>query len=113
MNPPGPVICTKEVLARIADSGLWFEELTRRSELSTAIYQLPPGAYDPQSAHGEDEIYFVLSGAGMLDLDGVTRMIEEGTIIDVPGGASHRFHSITDTLRLLVVFAPAFGTVEP
>ncbi len=112
MNPPGTVICIEEALARIADSGLWFEELTRRSELSTAIYQLPPGAHDPQSAHGEDEIYFVLSGAGMLDIDGVTRVIEEGTVIDVPAGAPHWFHSITDTLRLLVVFAPAFGTLE-
>jgi mannose-6-phosphate isomerase-like protein (cupin superfamily) len=35
------------------------------------------------------------------------RPVEPGTIVYVPPRVEHRFHSITEELRLLVVFAPA------
>lgn len=107
------IVDTSAVLSDIAENGLWFEELVRRPELSAAIYQLPPGAEDPQTPHGEEEIYFVLAGAGTLNLGGTDRPVREGDLIDVPAGVEHRFHSITDALRLLAVFAPAFGTIDP
>ena len=33
-----------------------------------------------------------------------------GSVIFVAAGQNHKFHSITEDLRLLVVFAPARGT---
>ena len=42
---------------------------------------------------------------GYDDLD-----VKPGSVIFVAAGQDHKFHSITEDLRLLVVFAPARGT---
>jgi mannose-6-phosphate isomerase-like protein (cupin superfamily) len=38
---------------------------------------------------------------------GEDRPVQPGTFMFVAAGAEHRFHSITEELELLVVFAPA------
>ena len=45
-------------------------EFLRVPQLSCGIYQLPVGATDTQSAHDEDEVYFVLKGRATLEIDG-------------------------------------------
>lgn len=112
MNEAHSVVDTNDTLAQIGDKGLLFEELVSRPEMSAAIYQLPAGAEDPQTPHGEEEIYLVIAGVGQVSINGADHAIDVGDLIDVPAGAEHRFHSITQTLRLLAVFAPAFGTAD-
>ena len=113
MNEAHRIIDTNTALSDLAGKGLWFEELTRRTKLSTAIYQLPPGSNDPQAPHGEEELYDVIAGEGIMAIAGTDRTVTVGDLIDVPAGAKHHFHSITATLQLLAVFAPAFGTIQP
>ena len=74
--------------------------------LSLGIYVLPAGDTDPQQPHTEDEIYYVVSGSGRFQVGDEDRAIEAGTVIFVETGAPHRFHSITEALTLLVMFAP-------
>jgi len=57
--------------------------------------------------HREDEIYYVTSGRGMIRVGTEDRPIEPGSIVYVPPRVDHRFHAITEELRVLVVFAPA------
>jgi mannose-6-phosphate isomerase-like protein (cupin superfamily) len=68
---------------------------------------LPAGGIDPQKPHREDEIYYVISGKGQMTVGTENRTVEAGTIIFVPAGVEHRFHTITEELRILVVFGPA------
>ena len=75
--------------------------------LSLGLYVLPAGDDDPQQPHTEDEIYYVVSGAGMLRVGDEDRQVRAGTVVFVETAARHKFHSITETLTLLVVFAPA------
>ena len=58
------------------------------------------------SPHTEDEIYYVVSGAARIQVGEDDREIAPGSVIFVETGEQHRFHSITETLTLLVVFAP-------
>ena len=74
--------------------------------LSLGLYVLPAGDTDPQRPHTEDEIYYVVSGAARIQVGDEDRKIKAGSVIFVETGAPHRFHSITETLTLLVVFAP-------
>ena len=74
--------------------------------LSLGLYVLPAGDDDPQQPHTEDEIYYVVSGAGMLRVGDEDRQVRAGTVVFVETAAAHKFHSITETLTLLVVFAP-------
>lgn len=74
--------------------------------LSLGLYVLSAGADDPQQPHTEDEIYYVVSGAGMLRVGDEDKQVRAGTVVFVETAAPHKFHSITETLTLLVVFAP-------
>jgi mannose-6-phosphate isomerase-like protein (cupin superfamily) len=88
-------------------SGKLYLEFLRVASLSMGVYALPAGGTDPQSPHTEDEVYYVASGRGAIRVDGEDRSVQPGSVIFVPAGAEHRFHSITEDLTLLVFFAPA------
>lgn len=81
--------------------------------LSVGLYALPAGGVDLQEPHSEDEIYYVLSGRASIVVDGENREVSAGSVIYVPAGIDHRFHSMSEELRLLVVFAPAEYTNAP
>ena len=74
--------------------------------LSLGLYVLPAGDTDPQQPHTEDEIYYVVSGAARIQVGDEDKEIKAGSVIFVETNVPHRFHSITETLTLLVVFAP-------
>ena len=74
--------------------------------LSMGLYVLPAGDTDPQQPHTEDEIYYVVSGSARIRVGDEDREVKPGTVIFVGTSVPHRFHSITETLTLLVVFAP-------
>jgi oxalate decarboxylase/phosphoglucose isomerase-like protein (cupin superfamily) len=87
-------------------------EFLRVPALSAGIYVLPAGGADKQKAHQEDEIYYVLGGRARMilrDQEGKEKdlAIMAGHVIFVPARQEHRFHSITEELSLLVLFAPA------
>jgi mannose-6-phosphate isomerase-like protein (cupin superfamily) len=91
-------------------SGRFYFEFLRVSSLSVGVYELPAGASDPQQPHTEDEVYYVLSGQGCVQVGTEDRPVKAGTVVFVRAGVRHRFHTITEDLTTLVFFAPAEGT---
>jgi quercetin dioxygenase-like cupin family protein len=100
------------VAAERARSGRLYREFLRRESLSVGLYELAAGSEDPQKPHAEDEVYYVLRGRATFRSGGQERAVATGSVIFVPGGEEHRFHAITEDLSLLVLFAPAEGTLE-
>ena len=96
-----------EVISEHSRLDRLYHEFFRSPALSLGLYVLPAGAEDPQSPHTEDEVYYVVSGSGMVQVDGEDRTVAAGSIVYVAREVSHRFHSITEDLTLLVFFAPA------
>jgi mannose-6-phosphate isomerase-like protein (cupin superfamily) len=94
------------VAARDASGEAWIEFL-RVPALSMGVYALAAGAEDPQTPHDQDEVYYVVSGRGVLEVEDVERPVQAGTVVFVEANADHRFHSITEDLTTLVFFAPA------
>ena len=88
-------------------SGRLYRELLHIPAMSAGLYELPVGTEDPQRPHTEDEVYYVLRGRAVVRAGNEERKVGPGTVIFVPAGEEHRFHSITEDLSLLVVFAPA------
>src|SRR5258706_14861655 len=82
-------------------------EFLRESSLSMGLYVRQAGEGDPQQPHTEDEVYYVVSGAGQVDVAGENRAVSAGSIIFVPANVKHQFHSITEDISVLVFFAPA------
>lgn len=80
--------------------------------MSAGLYVLPAGGTDQQKPHQEDEIYYVLSGRARVKLRDASGKdqdlaVSPGDVIFVPARQEHRFHSISEELRLLVFFAPS------
>jgi mannose-6-phosphate isomerase-like protein (cupin superfamily) len=98
------------LLARHKEAGRLYLEFLRVPSLSMGLYVLPAGATDPQKPHDEDEVYYVLSGRAVIQVGGRDRLVEAGTVVFVEAKAAHHFHTITETLTLLVFFAPAEGS---
>lgn len=84
-----------------------YHEFLRVPALSAGVYVLPAGGTDAQLPHREDEIYLVAAGRAAVRVGEEDRPVGPGAIVYVPAGVAHRFHAITEELRLLVVFAPA------
>jgi mannose-6-phosphate isomerase-like protein (cupin superfamily) len=74
------------------------------------LYVLKAGATDPQKLHNEDEVYYILSGRGIIYVAGEDRAVQTGSSVFVKAHDEHRFHSITEDLQILVFFAPAEST---
>ncbi len=89
-----------------AASGSPYLEFLRESSMSAGLYVLPAGATDEQTPHSEDELYYVVSGAGQIQVAGEDRPVRPGSIVFVGQQVPHRFHTITETLYIMVFFAP-------
>jgi mannose-6-phosphate isomerase-like protein (cupin superfamily) len=71
------------------------------------LYNLPAGGIDPQKPHTEDEVYYIVEGHGYIRVGAEDRLVEPGTVVFVAATIEHRFHSISEDLKILVFFAPA------
>jgi quercetin dioxygenase-like cupin family protein len=91
-------------------SGKAYLEFLRRETLSAGLYELPAGGVDPQTPHGEDELYVVLDGRARLRVAGLGHPVEPGSIVFVEAGVEHRFEAIESDLSVLVFFAPPEGS---
>ena len=103
----GEVFPLSNVLAERDRSGRLYHEFLRVPPMSAGVYVLAPGATDPQKPHREDEVYVVLRGRATIRIEDADRAVSTGDTIFVPARVPHRFHSVTDELVVLVIFAPA------
>ena len=99
------------LVAAQAASGDAYREFLRAPSMSLGLYVLPAGGVDEQSPHTEDEAYVVLAGRARFTAGQDTREVAPGDTIFVGAGVSHRFHDISDELRLIVLFAPPEGSL--
>jgi len=95
-----------DIVARQAESGRDYEQFINAGSLSLGRYVLAAGAIDEQTPHAEDEVYYVVSGRGMIRVAAEEQPVGPGSIIFVGATIPHRFFDITENLSLLVFFAP-------
>lgn len=74
--------------------------------LEIGVYALVAPQPDRQQPHEDDEVYLVLDGTGVLEMEGRTTELSEGDGMFVPARVEHRFSGY-DRLSLLVVFTRA------
>jgi mannose-6-phosphate isomerase-like protein (cupin superfamily) len=104
--------CSVDEIRKRIKGSVPYAEFLRIPAMSCGVYVLKPGEDDLQRPHNEDEIYYVFSGAGRMKLTAPNQALQDraiaaGDVIFVAAHDEHRFHSITQELVLLVVFAPA------
>ena len=105
-----PLFTTLDALAvDRAAAGRRYHEFLRVPDLSAGVYHLEVGAEDPQSPHGEDEIYVVVRGQARFRAGTADAEVGPGSVLFVPARMEHRFHTIRVPLDVLVIFGPAEG----
>ena len=80
-----------------------YEVVHRSPGLEIGVYVLVAPEPDRQAPHEDDEIYVVLEGNGMLEVEGENVELREGHAVFVPAGAEHRFVGY-ENLSVLVIF---------
>ena len=72
------------------------------------VADFPPLAHAPAHVHAkEEEILYVLSGAGEMYFNGTPEPLEPGTCMYVPSGVEHSINNTgTAVLKVAYVFSP-------
>ncbi|MCG8417545.1 MAG: cupin domain-containing protein [Proteobacteria bacterium] len=95
---------------------LFSGDRTPTDRLTIGIAEIAPGAEAALSLHhhAPPEAYYVLSGEGVVMLDGEAHAVRPGSAVFIPGGTLHGARAEGDQpLRLLYVFAAdSFDEIE-
>jgi len=91
------------VRQRLAEAGGGYEIVHRSAGLDLGVYVLVAPEPDRQQPHEDDELYVVLEGTGVLEIEGESVPVREGTAVFVEAGADHRFTAY-EHLSVLVLF---------
>ncbi|WP_158933217.1 cupin domain-containing protein [Acidisphaera sp. S103] len=71
-----------------------------------------PGKGPPQHRHREVEIFRIIEGRYLYQVDGHRFFAEAGDVVSIPGGAAHGFVNVTDApARQYILIAPALDAV--
>jgi mannose-6-phosphate isomerase-like protein (cupin superfamily) len=87
-------------------------EVLRSDLLSIGLYIVPAGGVDDQTPHGEDEVYYTVSGRGSIRVGESDHPVQPGTLLFVPAEEVHHFHDVSEDLVLVVFWAPPEGSVR-
>ena len=99
------------VVAFTTKDGSTIRELHHTDAQSLAEASLEPDEATERHYHRlSEEIYFVLKGAGNMEVDGEHRRIAVGDAVLIPAGAWHSLHNNgTSELRILCACSPAYS----
>ena len=98
-----PRIDISEARERLAAGTGVYEIVHRSAGLELGVYVLVAPEPDRQQPHEDDEVYVVLEGSGVLEVEGEQVELTEGHAVFVPAGADHRFVGY-ERLSVLVIF---------
>jgi mannose-6-phosphate isomerase-like protein (cupin superfamily) len=76
--------------------------------MTLGVVEIAPGNPDLSypHRHAQPEVYYVLSGIGVVTVDGNQHPVRPGTTLFIPGDSEHGVRNTgTEVLRLLYVFA--------
>ncbi len=94
-----------QIIERQLELGQSYRAYLDEPSMSFGLYALEAGASDPQSPHRRDEVYYVVEGLAILEIDGDEVPVSAGSIAFVRGGVPHRFQAIEADLRTVVLFS--------
>ena len=91
------------VAKRLSEGSGGYELVHSSPGIEIGVYVLVAPEPDRQQPHEDDEVYVVLEGNGMLEIEGERVELREGHAVFVPAGAEHQFVGY-EHLIVLVIF---------
>lgn len=81
----------------------YFIDVMDTPTMAVGIINLKKDQEDTQQPHTSDEIYFVISERGTIEIDGIKNEVNPGKIIYIPKKIHHSFHAISNELIVLYI----------
>src|SRR5690349_25140248 len=105
---PGPLPVShpfdvRDAQERLAAGAGGYEVVHRSPGLEVGVYVLVAPEPDRQQPHEDDEIYVVLEGTGVLEVEGENVPVKAGDAVFVEAGKEHRFTAY-EQLAVFVIF---------
>jgi len=94
----------EQVRRRLEAGNGGYEVVHSSPGLEVGVYVLVAPEPDRQQPHADDEVYVVLEGSGVLEVEGEAIPVAQGQAIFVPAHANHQFTAY-EGLSVLVIFA--------
>jgi mannose-6-phosphate isomerase-like protein (cupin superfamily) len=91
------------VVEKLRAAGGGYEIVHESPGVELGVYVLVAPEPDRQQPHADDEVYVVLEGTGVLEVEGESVPVGEGDAVFVEAGADHRFTAY-EHLAVLVIF---------
>ncbi len=88
---------------KLRAAGGGYEIVHESPGIELGVYVLAAPEPDRQQPHEDDEVYVVLDGTGVLQVEGTDVPVREGDAVFVEAGADHRFTAY-EHLSVLVIF---------
>jgi mannose-6-phosphate isomerase-like protein (cupin superfamily) len=91
-----------------------FGGATTETDFTAGVGELEPEGWLGHHRHEPAEIYFVLSGEGVLTIDGEDHPVSAGSAAHIPGNSEHALRNTGDgPLRVFYAFAVgSFDQIE-
>jgi mannose-1-phosphate guanylyltransferase len=102
-------VSTSDLVDKLEQENTNYLEVLSKDALSVELAQYPNP--EPKTTHKTDELYFIISGSGMVHVEDERYAVDEGDVVYVEQGAEHDFFDIEDEITALVVFASAEDSV--
>ena len=96
-----------DLTRKLKESGRPWLPFLKVPSLDMGAYVLPANGTDRQSPHDRDEVYYIVQGKAILQVEGEDQPVQPGSIVFVAAKAKHHFHSISQELQVLVFFSSA------
>lgn len=81
----------------------YFIDVMETPTMAVGIINLKKDQKDTQHPHTSDEIYYVISGKGTIEIDGIKNEVNAGKIIYIPKKIHHSFDAISNELIVLYI----------
>ncbi|HEX2408956.1 MAG TPA: cupin domain-containing protein [Nitrososphaeraceae archaeon] len=94
-----------EILLSNFPKSRYFIDVINTSTMEVGLINLKKDQEDTQHPHVSDEIYYVISGRGTIEIDGIKNEVNPGKIIYIPKKIPHLFHATSNELVVLYILA--------
>jgi mannose-1-phosphate guanylyltransferase len=102
-------VSTADLRKQLEQENKSYVEVLSEESLSVELAQYPNP--EPKTPHTTDELYYIISGSGMVQVGDDRYAVDEGDVIYVEQGLEHDFFDIEDEITALVVFASSEESV--
>ena len=95
-------VSTEELITVLEEEDTQFAEVFSKESITLEIGKYPTSS--PKNPHTENEVYYIISGSGMIRVGDNTYSVERGDVVFVEQGLEHDFFNIDEEITALTIF---------